>query len=728
MIIKKMRASFGKLHEILELSEGMNLLTLPNEAGKSTWSAFLAAMLYGIDTSERANAVNQGLPAKERYLPWDGSAMEGSVELLWNGKSITIERTTKRRIPMGEFRAYETESGIPVPELTAENCGRMLCGVERSVFERTAFIRQLGLSVSGDAELEKRLNALVSTGEDGAKSYSELEALLKKRKNALSGRAGKIPELTAQIDDLQKAAESLAAMQDEVMTLNAKKEEAEREAARLEALQERIRLAQEAKKRAGLRDLEQKAAEQEALYRRLSDAAALLPKEERLRELRTELESAENELQTAKMEAAFGAEEPEKPNEPPYFAGLNGRQAKEKAEADRCEYERLTDITPPKKTLPLLLSLLAALLGLGLVIFGIVSESGLLLPIPGAVLLLGGVAALIVTLSVSGKKEAENRERLRQAELIPLRYGQSSIEGLSALAESYAAQQEDYLQRVMDRKAEKRRLAENMDRAQRKVQDCLTRVRAFAPDCYDTATCRDALFAALHTYTQLDGEKRTLDAMRAQCASMQTIFGAEQPKEDAEALLLDEAKIAYDCRRAKEELADLTTRLASQKGAISMKGDPVELSARLELLTDRLAAAQEQAEVTELAMEVLKKADDTLRSRFSPQITAEAGDLLSALTDGKYPKLLLKPDMSLSVREEGGAVLRSSAAMSCGTADQMYLALRLAMVHRLLPEDAPLLLDDALVNFDDKRAALALALLEKEAEKRQVIIFTCRRL
>ena len=57
MIIKKMRASFGKLHGELALHEGMNLLCLPNESGKSTWSAFLLAMLYGIDTAERAQVV-----------------------------------------------------------------------------------------------------------------------------------------------------------------------------------------------------------------------------------------------------------------------------------------------------------------------------------------------------------------------------------------------------------------------------------------------------------------------------------------------------------------------------------------------------------------------------------------------------------------------------------------------------------------------------------------------
>ena len=101
--------------------------------------------------------------------------------------------------------------------------------------------------------------------------------------------------------------------------------------------------------------------------------------------------------------------------------------------------------------------------------------------------------------------------------------------------------------------------------------------------------------------------------------------------------------------------------------------------------------------------------------------------ILAELTGGKYPNVLLEPNMSLSVREDGGTVMRPAAAMSCGTADQMYLALRLAMCRRLLPPDAPLVLDDALVNFDDDRMALALTLLRREAAQRQIIFFSCHR-
>ena len=54
MKIKKMTAGFGKLkNESLELKDGLNIICAPNESGKSTWCAFINAMLYGKDRSSR---------------------------------------------------------------------------------------------------------------------------------------------------------------------------------------------------------------------------------------------------------------------------------------------------------------------------------------------------------------------------------------------------------------------------------------------------------------------------------------------------------------------------------------------------------------------------------------------------------------------------------------------------------------------------------------------------
>ena len=65
MIIRQMRANFGKLRgATLDLRPGMNLLCLPNETGKSTWSAFLLAMLYGVNTREQSRKSGGVLPDK----------------------------------------------------------------------------------------------------------------------------------------------------------------------------------------------------------------------------------------------------------------------------------------------------------------------------------------------------------------------------------------------------------------------------------------------------------------------------------------------------------------------------------------------------------------------------------------------------------------------------------------------------------------------------------------
>ena len=140
MKIYSMTATFGKLeHQTLTLKPGLNVIHAPNEWGKSTWCAFLVAMLYGIDTRERNK---QGsLADKERYAPWSGAPMAGRISLCWKGRDITIERSSAGRTVLGQFQAYETDTGLPVPELTAANCGQQLLGVEKSVFTRAGFIR-----------------------------------------------------------------------------------------------------------------------------------------------------------------------------------------------------------------------------------------------------------------------------------------------------------------------------------------------------------------------------------------------------------------------------------------------------------------------------------------------------------------------------------------------------------------------------------------------------------
>ena len=65
--------------------------------------------------------------------------------------------------------------------------------------------------------------------------------------------------------------------------------------------------------------------------------------------------------------------------------------------------------------------------------------------------------------------------------------------------------------------------------------------------------------------------------------------------------------------------------------------------------------------------------------------------------------------------------------LSGGTADQLYLAVRLALCRLLLGAEAPLIVDDALVMFDDTRMEKALQVLKEEAKTRQILLFSCQK-
>ncbi len=206
-----MTAVFGKLDgDTLHLRSGLNVIAAPNEWGKSTWCAFLCAMLYGIDTRERTT--RDQLSEKERYAPWSGKAMSGSIRLLWNDRDITIERTSTPRVPLGQFRAYETQNGLPVPELTAANCGQTLLGVEKNVFRRTGFLRLTELAAPADEALRSRLAALVTTGDDSGSAELLGKKLRELKNRCRHNKTGQIPECIRQIQALEAQASEQTAL------------------------------------------------------------------------------------------------------------------------------------------------------------------------------------------------------------------------------------------------------------------------------------------------------------------------------------------------------------------------------------------------------------------------------------------------------------------------------------------------------------------------------------
>jgi uncharacterized protein YhaN len=143
------------------------------------------------------------------------------------------------------------------------------------------------------------------------------------------------------------------------------------------------------------------------------------------------------------------------------------------------------------------------------------------------------------------------------------------------------------------------------------------------------------------------------------------------------------------------------------------------VNSRIQKLEDTYAALT-------IALDTLAQAKLELQRRFAPRIANRAKDMMAAMTGGRYDRLTLAEDLSLHAGAEQEDTLHEALWRSDGTVDQLYLALRLAVAEELTPE-APLVLDDALVRFDDQRMKAALSILIQEAETRQVILFSCQK-
>jgi len=234
MMIRNCTASFGKLNnETLTFRDGLNVIYAPNESGKSTWCAFIQAMLYGIDSSERARAGY--LPDKLRYAPWSGAPMEGTMDLVADRCDITISRRTKgKNGPMQEFSAVYTGTNVPVKGLTGQNAGEMLTGVSKDVFRRSAFIAQGNVGVTGSPELEKRISAIVTTGEETG-SFTEADERLRAwQRRRRYNRKGLLPALEGKMDDTQRRLEEMSSSIQNVEELEDRLEQRQLECERLE--------------------------------------------------------------------------------------------------------------------------------------------------------------------------------------------------------------------------------------------------------------------------------------------------------------------------------------------------------------------------------------------------------------------------------------------------------------------------------------------------------------
>ena len=604
MHFKELHATFGKLQNAaLTLAPGLNCIYAPNESGKTTWSRFLLNMLYGVNTRDRSP-----LADKTRYQPWSGGAMQGRIDLEAGGKSYTLQRTTKRtNAPMGAFSCTYTDTAEEIPAL-GPDAGEIFLGVPREVYERSAFIGQNALSVDQDAELERRIAALITTGEEDTsytESYERLKKQLNRRKH---NRTGQIPVLEAEIATLRRQLETI-------------------ESYAIEAEYTRQQLEDTGKRLQSLQG-------QEALWQQI-DA------QNRYRQSLRQRQDSETKLQELRDRSTAAKAVME-------AHSLHG--------VSEDVLQKKLNPASPKKPLPMWFPL-----------------SGLAVCLAAAIILY----------------------------IIRFPLWSALLSALSAVLFAVFA--------VID--AGK----------QRRYRATLTQ----------QATAVAALQQQLNEYRLLQqSAQNAAEALEQYCALYDSLPQVSPvPLTELPVPPLSAEQIAGQLSAEKENRIRLRSRLDTLTGQLQALGSADAIRAQLAQKQEGLSSAQAEYDAITLAMESLSDANTELQNRFSPALGARAAEIFGRITGGRYEKVLLSRSFAISAEQQGDPVMRSLSLLSQGTADQLYLAVRLAICDTVLPaeKNPPLILDDALLSFDEERLHAALDYLVEESAHRQILLFSCQR-
>lgn len=180
---------------------------------------------------------------------------------------------------------------------------------------------------------------------------------------------------------------------------------------------------------------------------------------------------------------------------------------------------------------------------------------------------------------------------------------------------------------------------------------------------------------------------------------------------------------------------DRLHELLEQRGRLGREMESLADDRRLDGLQLQLAATEqalaesiERWQVLCVTLRILQQIKEDYERRGQPETLLTASEYLNRLTDGRYRRVWTPlGENALLVDNADGSSL-AVELMSRGAREQLFLALRLALVdyYRRREIEMPLVLDDVLVNFDDERSGRAAELLRDfAAAGHQLLVFTC---
>ena len=684
-------AAFGKLKEKdIELDPKVNLITAPNEGGKTTLAAFIRFALYGFKGKSQSISDNP----KKMYMPWSGAAASGALTLEGD-RRIRIERSV-----VGNKETALCTDATTGAAVYSEDFGEQLFGVGCDIFEKTLFLSTAEPPKSKDTELADRLQNLVFSADEQI-SEEKAEKLLTKHKNALKGRtagSGKIYTLETESARLAEKlrAEQIAAAELAVLEGDAFKTEEEiarrtEEDAIAEAalkncekyealllLNERCRLAEEAQRKAAAAETNSPDLGE---IERLQGLKSALDK---ARDKRIDKEAEYNELAATKSD--------------------NCTDALLRAEKARKKHGKL-------KTASMIFGVLA-------VVLIIATITAKLLPaleqwfnpilIAAACFVGATLATLFAKNSALSSAGFKNMAELKAAE----EQGAAKAELFKLNAARTAAAMEG----LEEAKSAEEKASADFDAA---LEEYGAR-----------GTDGDA---AISTLLKQHIESEALKAEAKSAATALEVFdgrhdiyaltalaeGAVKPEKPKAQLEMEKKAAVQRISMYKDKLAQINQRIAAIK---ALRHDPLSTAEELSYTQSELEKAKNRYDALSIALEELAAAGDEMKASISPRLASIAGGYFSALTEGAHVSLELDTKLALSCDSAFGQ--KSGEHLSRGARDGVYICLRMALADLLYEnKKLPFIFDDAFAHIDPPRLKRMLKMLCESGH--QLIISSC---
>ncbi|GAB4276663.1 MAG: hypothetical protein Kow0056_07340 [Coriobacteriia bacterium] len=259
----------------------------------------------------------------------------------------------------------------------------------------------------------------------------------------------------------------------------------------------------------------------------------------------------------------------------------------------------------------------------------------------------------------------------------------------------------------------------------------------------NAAVVMEAVSEALGAAKSASGASAALQDIKQRLADLsderrKTLRGAGLPEDSSLTEVGEElasvAKEVEDLTAQRDQVRDEVSKIERDLREQETQDEIVRRELEIANLDSRIAEAARRHAVLSVALGLLSRAQRSFEEASKPEVLKQAGRLMELITSGRYREVRIPLDDSSSSGKSREILLvdgkgreKHHGQLSRGTAEQLYLALRIA---RLLQDDGigeslPVLMDDVLVDFDPERAKGAARAIADLAARRQVLYFTC---